>query len=355
MANRGAAGSRLSGGRAPCARPVVVKCGSRALPAYAWLLACSGEPFYYAAPPAGLEPSGSGGVPPLVAVSAGTGGAVQTPPPAAAGADPVETGPDPPPPPSRGPCGVLRSGDPRLEDGEVCLEEATFPMGSDDPNLDGFLGHGPEHDVTVSAFALDAFEVTVARYRSCIEAGGCEVPDGSAAQGCTYSAAVGALELYPITCVTHDQARAFCQWDGGRSLPTEAQWERAARGEQGRSYPWGESFGCGFAVVEATGRCTDYAGLIPQKVGSATAGASEEGVYDLVGNAAEWVADWAGPYPFTPQLDPTGAESGSVKLIRGGGWRTRAAEALAYLRLGGPPDAVAPFSFRCARAGDSTR
>jgi len=96
-----------------------------------------------------------------------------------------------------------------------------------------------------------------------------------------------------------------------------------------------------------------YAGQLPQPVGSARAGASTERAFDLTGNAAEWVADWfGGAYPAQAVTNPTGAASGSARIQRGGSWQTLAGDGVSYARRGEVPASSGPFSFRCARGID---
>jgi formylglycine-generating enzyme required for sulfatase activity len=150
--------------------------------------------------------------------------------------------------------------------------------------------------------------------------------------------------------VPWQSAQDFCAWDGARRLPTEAEWEQAARNAASK-YPWGDTFSCERAVLAGASQCSQYAGQLPQPVGSAPAGASSERAFDLTGNAAEWVADWfGGAYSATPATNPTGAASGSARIQRGGGWLTAGADAASYARRGDDPASTGPFSFRCARA-----
>lgn len=318
----------------------------------------------------GAEPPGADGAPPSSGGSPADGpsngaGAMNEPEPTdavdagASGSTASDDGePDAAPPPasepeptpSVGPCGVPRTPDLALRDAEVCVPAGTFSMGSAASPSAGYLAHGPVHDVTLSAYFLDVYEVTVARYRACVSAGACSAPGTTLAQGCTYTDSASSREAYPVTCVSWNDAQAFCAWDGARRLPTEAEWENAARNAAGSRYPWGETFSCERAVLAGASQCDDdYAGTAPRAVGTTPTGASEEGVMDLAGNAAEWVADWFGPYAADPVTDPTGPASGSSRIQRGGGWLTPAAEAVSYARRGAAPDATGSFSFRCAR------
>jgi formylglycine-generating enzyme required for sulfatase activity len=254
-----------------------------------------------------------------------------------------------PPEPALSACGELRPGTPG-DDGEVCIPAATFTMGNSDATVpNGYTAHGPAHPVTLAPFVLDVKEVTVARYRACVSAASCTAPLTSTEQGCTYSAASGDGDRLPVTCVSWNDAVTFCDWDGGRRLPTEAEWERAARGTTERTYAWGEEVACTNAVFGGIVLCPEYGGLLPQPVGSVPRGASPEGVLDLTGNAWEWVHDWFGPYTSAAALNPTGPDFGSARIQRGGNWQTPPANAAAFMRRAESPAAIGPSSFRCAR------
>jgi formylglycine-generating enzyme required for sulfatase activity len=249
-------------------------------------------------------------------------------------------------------CGEARAPDALLRNAEVCIAPGTFTMGSVSGNVPaGYVSHGPAHSVTLSAYFLDAYEVTVARYRLCVEAGACEAPSADLTQGCTYAELASDRERHPVTCVSWQDAQSFCQWDGGRRLPTEAEWERAAVGPEGFVYPWGDDFGCTRAVVASTSQCSEHAGSAPKEVGSLAFGQSAEHAFDLTGNAWEWVADWFGPYNALSVTDPTGPGGGNSRIWRGGNWQSPPASAFSYLRRAEAPAVIAPTSFRCARSG----
>jgi sulfatase modifying factor 1 len=256
-----------------------------------------------------------------------------------------------PPEPDPSACGELRPGT-SADDGETCVEAGAFTMGNSEVSTpNGYAAHGPEHSVTLAAFILDAKEVTVARYRACVVAGDC-TPPSTSAQGCTYTAAAGDQDRLPVTCVSWNYAVTFCNWDGGRRLPTEAEWERAARGPTGTTYAWGDDVSCLNAVWGGNVQCPEHGGPLPKPVGSAPRGAAREGAFDLTGNAWEWVADWFGAYPSTPVTDPTGPNNGATRVLRGGNWQTPPGQSAAFMRLVADPDVIGPtpFSFRCARS-----
>lgn len=179
---------------------------------------------------------------------------------------------------------------------EISIPAGSFAMGSDRDDAD----EAPAHIVELSAFRLDRLEVSVADYQACTD-------DGACAQ-----VATGNAEDLPMTGVAYAEAEAFCAWRG-RALPTEAQWEYAARGEDGRRHPWGDADpDCALAAQRT---CTG--GL--EAVGSHPEGASPFGVEDLSGNAWEIVADWydADYYATSPPIDPPGGESGGLRALRG--------------------------------------
>ena len=247
-------------------------------------------------------------------------------------------------------CGGLRTGDAPTYDREVCFVGAAFAMGSDSANLGkSFADHTPAHGVTLSTYRLDAYEVTVGRYRACVAAGACVVPEAPLAGGCTYAASYE-NDALPLTCATWSEAGRFCAWDEGRRLPTEAEWEYAARGSDESTYPWGAEFSCPRAVIGgyAAGPCPDNMGALPKPVGSAGAGRSIAGVFDLVGNAAEWVHDWAGSYPTGAVRDPQGPETGAGRVLRGGSWASTLPVGLGFARTTSPPATRGPWGFRCA-------
>lgn len=305
--------------------------------------ACAGEGFELAD---GAASQGGSAFPPLGttdnAGQAGAAGNTSSPGSAASGSIPLE--------PALSVCGELRPG---TSDGvgELCIAPGTFTMGNSEAGVpSGYTAHGPAHAVTLAAFVLDTNEVTVARYRGCVSAGACTAPLTSAGRGCTYSATSGSADRLPVTCVSWDDAVTFCDWDEGRRLPTEAEWERAARGSAGNDYAWGNNVACTNAVFGGLVQCPQHGGLLPKPVGSTPLGASPEGALDLTGNAWEWVFDWFGPYDSTAANDPVGPDTGSARIQRGGNWQTAPPLATAFMRRAEAPAAIGPSSFRCARS-----
>jgi formylglycine-generating enzyme required for sulfatase activity len=216
----------------------------------------------------------------------------------------------------------------------VAVPAGDFTMGCEDAGCED--DEQPEHVVSLSAFEIDRTEVTQAQYTACIVDGGCEVP------ACDWSCDEPDL---PAGCLTWSQAKAFCGWAGKR-LPTEAEWEKAARGSDGNTYPWGDAApDCSLANMAG---CAGE----PLPVGSSPSGASPYGALDMAGNMVELVADWydAGYYASSPAADPPGPKTGNRYVGRGGGLRSDSN----YLRASkrdwyDPTDTAVSLGFRCAR------
>jgi formylglycine-generating enzyme required for sulfatase activity len=176
----------------------------------------------------------------------------------------------------------------------------------DDTECD--VDEGPRHAVTLTRpFDLMTTEVTVGMYRQFAQATGAAVraqPDWSRS------------EAQPVVSVTWDEAAAFCRWAGGR-LPTEAEWERAARGaREGETYPWGRQEPSDVAGAPDGARFGAKDGAVA--VGRFAPNGF--GLYDMAGNVWEWVADWYGLYSGRAMVDPPGPSSGSGRVLRGGAW-----------------------------------
>ena len=198
---------------------------------------------------------------------------------------------------------------PTPPEGMVLVPGGTFDMGSDQ----GAADERPVHPVTLNAFFMDQYEVTNARYRKCVDEGKCTPPTirGSFTRAAYFGNAE--FDNYPVIKVTWNQAAAFCAWDGGKRLPTEAEWEYAATGGDGRRFPWGDEFNLDFLPARATDGDTTEVGSHPQNI-------SPFGVFDMAGNVVEWVADRYGAtyYGVSPAANPPGPETGSQRVLRGG-------------------------------------
>lgn len=193
----------------------------------------------------------------------------------------------------------------------VYVPGGEFVMGSDE-----FSVERPPHRVRVSPFWMGQTEVTNAQYRRFLKATG------------TKPTQYDYQTLYsdprqPVVGVTWEDAAAYCRWAGGR-LPREAEWEFAARGSDGRLYPWGDTEPTeGQAVY---GRIFGQGGK-PAMVGTTPGDSSPFGILDMAGNVTEWCSDWYGPYPAKaaePLVDPTGPVTGAKRIMRGGCWNFQA-------------------------------
>jgi serine/threonine-protein kinase len=240
----------------------------------------------------------------------------------------------------------------------VRVPAGKFVMGSET----GGKTEKPAHEITLTrAFAIDRNEVTAGDYQLCVKAGKCSPssvhgphvePTDVEKRGPLCTAVDPAKAHHPITCVDQAQAMAYCSFVSKR-LPTEAEWEFAARGPDERDYPWGNDVAsCERAnVARNPGQgCGRPKGT--QEVGMLTAGASPFGALDLAGNAWEWVADGWDPNAYSKgaQTDPRVAASGDKAVLRGGSWDFAASTAKATFRL--PFDRAAgdaATGFRCAR------
>jgi formylglycine-generating enzyme required for sulfatase activity len=204
----------------------------------------------------------------------------------------------------------------------------------------------PAHQVLVSEFDIDLTEVTQAAYAACVAASACTEPASH------YSPL--ATPNLPVRSVAWKQAADFCAWAGKR-LPTEAEWEKAARGTDGRLFPWGddETFDCARANVSGCGT-----GVRP--VGQAPAGASPYGALDMAGNVWEWVHDFYDPEAYLAHdgADPLGPESGTRRVYRGGssGNLLTLARASNRAEAGYHPDVGGSgLGFRCAASIGSSQ
>ena len=230
--------------------------------------------------------------------------------------------------------------------GMIAIGATTFVMGCNQA-LDGNCQADelPAHDVTLSPYFIDRNEVTQADYQVCASSGSCTPPTNTGVCIGVYDPAMRAL--HPVTCVTWDQANAYCQYAGKR-LPTEAEWELAARGTDRRTYPWGEGAPtCTLVNYNGANGCS---GMLDD-VGAHAPGASPYGLLDMAGNAREWVADRYAVdyYTSSPMMDPTGPTSGLDHIARENSAGSTLTSALrtSERSLGG---ATAFEGFRCARS-----
>jgi formylglycine-generating enzyme required for sulfatase activity len=216
-----------------------------------------------------------------------------------------------------------------------------FMMGSEDGESD----ESPIHPVYLDTFEIGTFEVTNEQYYRCVEAGACSLPRNQKYNSPEY------LD-HPVVDVSWFDAKAFCEWnDPNGRLPTEAEWEKAARGTDGRIYPWGEEIDCSLANYYGKDNGNDYCVGDTTPVGSYLDGVSPYGTYDMAGNVWEWVNDWydVDYYGISPESNPLGPEDGDEKVLRGGSWDdyfdlVRSADRLRF----DPAVTSSIVGFRCA-------
>ena len=221
-----------------------------------------------------------------------------------------------------------------------------------------FANEQPAHTVALDSFWLDRTEVTNSQYGLCVGAGACTPPAESGSYSRATYFADPAFDDYPVIWVDPQQAADYCAWAGGR-LPTEAEWEYAARGPESRLFPWGDGFdgrrlnycdaGCATGVRDET-LVDGFADTAP--VGSFRTGVSWCGALDMAGNVREWVADWYGYYTAQSQVNPTGPAVGEERIPKGGCWLDKPDDVRSANRGANAPDYVRhKVGFRCACGG----
>ena len=229
-------------------------------------------------------------------------------------------------------------------DEDIPIIAAAFEAGSSwgfDP--DWVADEQPQHTVYLDEFFIDKTEVTNAQYAQCVRAGVCQPPRIRYEFLWFYEWGSGdygdpAYANYPVDYVNWYNAAAFCRWAGKR-LPTEAEWEKAARGTDGRLWPWGNEWD----KNKSSGH---------NAVGSNPAGISPYGALDMAGSVGEWVADWhdSDYYSHSASQNPPGPDSGIYKVLRGGSWYDDPDDVRSANRDGYNPDYRYNYiGFRCAR------
>lgn len=232
----------------------------------------------------------------------------------------------------------------------VHVPAGTFLMGVPHGDRHGGRDEYPRHEVFVDSFVIDKCEVTNGRYLEFVKITGHRVPQNpknptrSIWQGDTIT---DSLVGRPVVNVDWHDAAAYCEWAKKR-LPTEAEWEKAAKGTSDKRFPWGN--------VEPTARHLNYnqrwigeKTLMP--VGSYEAGKSPFGAYDMAGNVREWVNDWYDERycEKSPAKNPQGPDTGTMKVIRGADWQNETPAVRAFTRVNGNPTIRNEFTgFRCA-------
>ncbi len=257
----------------------------------------------------------------------------------------------------------------------TCIPASLFVRGSPSSSDSAQMfpaNEQPQQEIFIDSFFIDKLEVTVAQYKACVDQGNCEpYPEDQQEEGCNWPAN---RDTHPMNCVTWREASAYCEsLDGGR-LPTEAQWEKAARGTDGRLYPWGGAQAtCEMAVINLSGDQTSQSPpeqggdrsvwgcgtMSTMEVGGRQAGQSPYGVQDMAGNVGEWVEDWyqADYYARAAPSSPPGPTSGECppglegecKVWRGGSYNYLSTNVRTTVRLGFQPEVRSSWiGFRCA-------
>jgi len=202
------------------------------------------------------------------------------------------------------------------------------------------------HEVYVSGFYIDEYEVTNEQYMAFVQATGYQTDAEKKGEAQTWRVQfTPGKEQHPVVWMTWNDAYAYCAWAGKR-LPTEAEWEKAARGTDGRLWPWGNEWDASRVNMAAAGRRTTT------PVGSLPAGASPYGVMDMAGNVWEWVNDWYDPgyYRGGHDRDPQGPDGGEDRVLRGGSFNNAIQDVrTAHRHKGGQTGYAPDHGFRCAQ------
>ncbi|MCJ7624282.1 MAG: formylglycine-generating enzyme family protein, partial [Anaerolineaceae bacterium] len=224
----------------------------------------------------------------------------------------------------------------------VYMPAGEFLMGSENGEAD----EKPQHTVSLDAYWIDQIEVTNAMYAQCVANGVCRPPASSGSNTQDQYFGNPEYDQHPVIYVTWDDANTYCNW-AGRRLPTEAEWEKAARGSDARICPWGNDapntslLNFNWAIGDTTA------------VSSYPAGVSPYGVFDMSGNVWEWVADWydSNYYNISPVENPQGPSSGGRRVLRGGSWYYEVNFIRAAFRFSADANSMLnDLGFRCAQS-----
>ncbi len=247
-----------------------------------------------------------------------------------------------------------------MPDAMVMIGQGKFVRGcsaATDPNCRSH--ERPAHEVVLGPFLIDRHETTVAEYKRCVDADKCTMP-GTNQDNKRCNWGQEGRDLHPINCVDWAQADAYCKWAGKR-LPTETEWEKAARSDDGRRYPWGgDRPNCDLAITSRQDKGCGQSSTWP--VCSVPKGNSPYGLCDMVGNVWEWVADWYAADTYDAQnaqmdketnelvKNPVGPSNGRERVLRGGSWTSKLPESVrTSTRFYFKPDVkLGNFGFRCA-------
>jgi formylglycine-generating enzyme required for sulfatase activity len=228
----------------------------------------------------------------------------------------------------------------------VYVPAGNFLMGSSDVDKDAQADEKPQHTVYLDAFWIDKYEVTNTLYKKCVDASKCppHIRTDSRLRDTYYGDP--RFDNFPVIYVSWDDAKSYCAW-ASKHLPSEVEWEKAARGMDGRIYPWGNNFD-----QNRLNSALDGHGYDTMSVGIFPLGASPYGAMDMAGTVAEWVADWYSQdyYTYSPSNNPTGPSEGQQKVLRGGHWVDTQKETRVTYRYHWAPDLrEIAYGFRCVQ------
>ena len=263
---------------------------------------------------------------------------------------------------------------------QVFVPAGEFSMGSTSDDPLAYDDEQPRHTVYLDAYWIDATEVTIASFAAFVAATGYETAAERAGTGQVFSlqtqawqtvpgadwqhpagpgSTVAVLDDHPVGQISWSDAVAYCEW-AGRRLPTEAEWEKAARGTDARAYPWGDTPPAGHLLnfadrslsVDWADPDADDGAQFAAPVGTYPDGASPYGALDLAGNAWEWVADFSDPayYAASPYANPPGPASGEEHVLRGGSWWAAARDVRSTVRDSVVDIPYDIYGFRCAQS-----
>jgi len=239
----------------------------------------------------------------------------------------------------------------------VLITQGEFLMGAAEADKNAGSDEKPQHMVFLSDYYIDSAEVTNSLYQACVEAGVCTLPQERTSYIRENYYGNPDFDSYPVIQVDWNQARTYCEWRGAR-LPTEAEWEKAARGTDGRIFPWGISFESRLTnfcdkncPLEWADNNSDdgYPDTSPAE--SFPGGASPYGLLNMAGNVYEWVQDWYQEtyYLNSPYENPLGPSTGVLHIVRGGSWSDGSNGLRAsYRSSNAPADYSGSIGFRCA-------
>lgn len=222
-----------------------------------------------------------------------------------------------------------------------------FTMGTDrDSDNRNFA-----HRVYLNAFYMDKYEVTNAHYASCVTAGVCEPPQYVKSDFRPSYYGNPNYETFPVIYVDWMMAKTYCEAWRGAHLPTEAEWEKAARGTDGRSYPWGEGITCDQANYDGDDGYNSFCVGETSEVGQYESGKSPYGLYDMAGNVFEWTSSIHASYPYDATDGREELKRGGDRVIRGGAWSEGPNDQQVFYRSWiGPNLSESAIGFRCAKS-----